>query len=123
MLHQEHIYPLEFINHLNPSGFLPQMLRLKVGACIMLLKNLDARNGHRNGTWYTISHLDNHIIDGVVATGNYKGKQVLNPHLPLVPRDNIYPFNMKKKQFLEKAAFVMIANRGQGHTLTKIPTI
>ena len=76
---QEHIYPLEFINYLNLSGFLSHLLRLKVGTCTMLLGNLDPGNGHCNRTWNIITHLDNHINKGKVATECHKASDCLSP--------------------------------------------
>ena len=122
---QEHIYLLKFINHLNLSGFLPHMLRLKVGVCIMLFRNLDPCNKHCNGTQYIITHLDHHIIKGEVDTGNHKGKRFLIPCIPLVPGDNIYPFNTKRKQFPMKAAFAMTVKKEPGpdpHKERHLPT-
>ncbi|KAK9049987.1 hypothetical protein SSX86_031042, partial [Deinandra increscens subsp. villosa] len=44
------LYPAEFLNTLNVSGFLPHKLRLKVGCPIIFLRNIDPSHGLCNGT-------------------------------------------------------------------------
>ena len=57
---------LEFINSLTPSGMPEHRLHLKVGSIIMLLRNLDLRNGLCNGTRLIVRHMHNHVIDAEV---------------------------------------------------------
>ena len=116
----EHQYPLEFINKLNPSGLPPHELILKKNSSIMLLRNLDPANGHCNGTRYHIVNLHDHIIEAKVAYGAHAGKKLYIPRIPLKPTDFTYPFEMKRRQFPIKPAFAMTANKSQGQTLKRI---
>ena len=49
----------DILNRINGSGVPLHHLPLKVGAMIILIKSLDVRRGHCNGTKYMITNLTN----------------------------------------------------------------
>ena len=53
----------EVLNRINSSGVPPHRLPLKIGAMIILIKTLDIRNGHCNGTRYLITNLTKNLIE------------------------------------------------------------
>ena len=116
----KHQYPEEFLNTLTPSGMAPHNLTLKPKCQIMLLRNIDPANGHCNGTRYYINSLHDHVIEATIATGVHAGKRLFIPRIPMRPSDNIFPFQMERRQFPIKVCFGMSANKSQGQTLSRI---
>ena len=85
-------YSKEFLNSLTPSGMPPHKLKLKIGAIVMLLRNLDVKQGLCNGIRIIVRRLQNHTIDCEVATGSNKGSRVIIPRITVAPSDIFLPF-------------------------------
>nr|GEV00151.1 DNA helicase [Tanacetum cinerariifolium] len=62
------LYPTEYLNSLNFSGFPPHMLQLKVGAPIILLRNLNIAAGLCNGTRLIVTQLLDKVIEARIIT-------------------------------------------------------
>ena len=114
---ESHMYPTEFLNTIDLQGIPPHHLELKLGAVIILLRNLNPSEGHVNGTRYVIQNLLPHVIDAIAISGSNIGSKIFIPRIWLLSKDATLPFEMKRKQFPVKLAYSMTANKAQGQTL------
>ena len=64
----QHLYQQEFLNSISPGGLPPHILRLKKGAPIMLLRNIDPKAGLCNGTRLICRGCFNNVIDAEILT-------------------------------------------------------
>ncbi len=113
-------YSTEFFNSLTPSGIPPRKLKLKIGAIIMLLRNLDVNHGLCNGIQLIVRHLKNHTIDCKVATESNKGNQVLIARITLTSSDPCLPFKLRRHQFPIRLSFAMTIHKSQGQTYDRL---
>ncbi|XP_045031685.1 uncharacterized protein LOC123473980 [Daphnia magna] len=65
-------FPTEFLDTLKVSGIPPHILELKVGSIIILLKNIDSRQGLCNGTRLIMKSLTGNLIHATIAAGKIK---------------------------------------------------
>ncbi len=107
-------FPTEFLNQQEPAGFPPHKLQLKVGMPIMILRNIDPP-AMCNGTRLIVSGLHPNVIEGELIMGPDRGKKVLIPRIPMIPRS--LPFEFKRVQFPVVPCFAMTINKSQGQTL------
>nr|GEX61825.1 DNA helicase [Tanacetum cinerariifolium] len=116
----ELLYPLEYLNLLNFANFPSHRLELKVGAPIILLRNLNISGGLCNETRLIVTQLLSKVIEARIITGTRISKKVFLPRIPLINRDLNLPFIFKRKQFPIKLCYAMTINKSQGQSLERI---
>jgi PIF1-like helicase/Helitron helicase-like domain at N-terminus/Helicase len=113
-------YSMEFINSLTPCGMPPHLLTLKNGCVVMLLRNINTKEGLCNGTRLKVKKLMNNYIVAEALIGKSKGQSVYIPRINLDPSDTGLPFTLRRRQFPVRVAYAMTINKSQGQSLDKV---
>ena len=105
----------EYLNTLKPNGFPPHMLTLKPGMPLMILRNINPRQGLCNGTRIIFEKcIENKLLQCTVVETK---RVVLLPRITFIPKPHEYPFEWQRRQFPVRSAFAMTINKSQGQTL------
>ncbi|EOA14589.1 hypothetical protein CARUB_v10027839mg [Capsella rubella] len=95
------IFTQDFLNSIRLSGLPNHSLRLKVGAHVMLLRNIDPNGGLCNGTRLQITQMGNNVLQA--SDRDRVGHKVLIPKVLIKP--------MRRRQFPMSVAFAMTINK------------
>ncbi|XP_048502973.2 uncharacterized protein LOC125498748 [Beta vulgaris subsp. vulgaris] len=115
------MYSTEFLNTIKCGGLPNHSIRLKVGAPVMLLRNIDQSSGLCNGTRLVVKHLGDRIIEAIVVSGSNLGNKVFIPRMTLTPSDSTkFPIKFQRRQFPLVVCFAMTINKSQGQSLSHV---
>lgn len=114
------VYTTVLLNSINGSGLPYHQLRLKTGAPIMLLRNIDKYMGLCNGTRLIVSRLCERVIEAIVLSGKAVGQKVLIARYVITPSDSKLPFKFQRRQFPRVLSFAMTINKSQGQSLASV---
>ncbi|AES90176.1 PIF1-like helicase [Medicago truncatula] len=97
------LYQREFLNSIAQGSIPPHILKVKKGAPLMLLRNIDPRYGLCNGTRLLCRGLFKNMLDVKILTGSNAGKRAF-----------------LRKQFSVKLSFAITINKSQGRTIPNV---
>ncbi|KAL4582931.1 hypothetical protein LXL04_007492 [Taraxacum kok-saghyz] len=95
----DNLYPPEYLNQLNFSGFPLHELVLKINTPVMLLRNTNPRSGLCNGTRLIVTQLLTHIVEATIIYGTNIGNRVCIPRTKCIHNSRDLPFVFSRKQF------------------------
>ena len=116
-------HDVQALHRETPSGMPPHELRLKEGAVVVLLRNIDTFRGLSNGTRMAIDKLHDTYLECTIIAGPYKGTQVEINKWKLRFEDkrlNGTRLHFVREQFPIQLAFAMTINKAQGQTCERI---
>lgn len=117
-------YPSECFHHYDEASLPPDLLHLKVGMPVMILRNI-APPVMCNGTRARILKVNKNVLEAEIIAGNHAGKRVFIPRIPLDSKDDeasknrrkLVPVPFTRLQFPIRPAFAMTINKSQGQSL------
>jgi ATP-dependent DNA helicase PIF1 len=115
------IYPIEYLNAVDVANLPHHELKIKIGAPIILLRNLDPSIGLCNGTRMRVLRCGERVIEGEILSGKHAGTVVFIPRIPTSSAD--LPFEFIRKQFPVRLAFAFTINKSQGQTLNFVGVV
>ena len=110
----------EVLNNIEISGMPAHKIRLKIGAPVLLMRNLDAPR-FVNGTLCVVRTLLENVMELTVLTGHARGQTAYVPRIPVESSsDSGLGFSFRRLQFPVSVAFGMTINRSQGQTKKRV---
>jgi ATP-dependent exoDNAse (exonuclease V) alpha subunit len=113
-------YSIEYLNSIRASGLPLSKLALKVGCPIMVLRNLDPAQGLCNGSRGILTRMSQHVLEIRLIGGEHAGKTAFIPRISIIPSPDQLAFEMKRRQFPVRLAFVLTINKSQGQSVDTI---
>jgi hypothetical protein len=117
---EETTIPIEFLRAQNPSDLPPEKLKLKVGAPIILLRNLFPAEGLCNGTRLVVKALHESGIDAVILGGEFHGQRRYIPRILLTHEMQEGGWTHYRRQFPVRLCFAMTINKAQGQSFDTV---
>ena len=95
-------------------------LKLKPDTVVILLRNIDIKGGHCNGTRYLVKHVGQYrlVLHKLDYEEGDKNKVLILPRIPLRYGGKSFPFELTRLQFPIKIAFALTINKAQGQSVT-----
>ena len=94
------------------------MVDLKPGMPLMLLRNINPRQGLCNGTRLMFDRtVDNKLLQCRIVGSD---RVVLIPRITFIPKPGEYPFEWQRRQFPVRPAFATTINKSQGQSLKNV---
>ena len=114
-------FPTEYLNSISVNGIPPHRLLFKIGAPIMLLRNINPKEGLCNGTRLILMAKHGEMLQCQIAGGERDGRVFFLPRITFTPNSTEeFPMEWKRRQFPVRTSFAMTINKSQGQSLARV---
>jgi len=113
-------FAVAYLLSISLASLPPSCLRLKIGAAIILLRNLSPQEGLCNGTWMRVLGIRRNCLQIAIMGGKFDGKVCLLPRIKLTTSEEDLPFKLQRTQFPVRLCYAMTVNKSQGMSLEHV---
>jgi len=113
-------FAVEYLQSISLASIPPSSLRLKIGAPLILIRNLSPREGLCNGTRMRVLGIRRTCLQVAILGGKFDGMIRLLPRIKLTTSEEDLPFILERTQFPVRLCFAMTVNKSQGQSLEQV---
>ena len=112
--------PTELLQSIDTASLPPARLRLRIGAPVMLLRNLFPQEGLCNGTRMVVTRLGKASIQCRILGGDFHDQIRIIPRTKLSAADSGLPYTVSRVQLPVRLCFAMTINKSQGQSFQDV---
>ena len=113
-------FAVAYLQCISLASISPSCLRLKIGAPIILLRNLSLREGLCNGTRMRLLGIRRTCLQVAIMGEKLDGKICLLPRIKLTISDDDIPFILERTQFPVHLCLAISVNKSQTQSLQPV---
>ena len=113
-------FTVEYLQSINLASIPPSCLKIKIGAPLILLRNLSPREGMCNGTRMLVLGISRTCLQVSILGGKFDGMIRLLPRIKLTTTEEDLPFILERTQFPVRLCFAMTVNKSQVQSLNQV---
>ncbi|XP_074346733.1 uncharacterized protein LOC141685536 [Apium graveolens] len=113
-------FPIEYLNSINIPGIPAHELSLKVGAVVMLMRNLNQTLRLCTGTRMIVTKCLRFCVECEVICGSFVGTRHFIPRMELAPSETLIPLKLVRKQMPLQICCAMTINKSHGQSLENV---
>jgi len=113
-------FAAQYLQSIELASIPPSCLKLEIGAPVILIRNLSAKQGLCNGSRMRVLGIGRNCLQIAILGSKWDGQVRLLLRIKLTTSEADLPFILERKQFPIRLCFAMTANKSQGQSLQQV---